>query len=313
MTVFDAAFHPNPEQRPDGPAWLRIWQAATVAEETRTGSHADHGCKLKSGYDSHIGRMKLLFTQTNQDAIYVAAKGSMGLLVVCDGISTANAGSGDVASGIAAHVIASLWEQALQRLTEGSAEEKQAFLNRALRIANQAVCEAALRFAGGSLDGRVPMGTTAVVALTQGNQVNLAWLGDSRAYLVGPYGAGLLTADQNQAGERLRDWHGGYETSWDPAGYALVGYVGHFNEWGRPEALPASHASLVLLPGERVVLCSDGITDYIGEHHPEVAQGLCSRMADPNPNAAARSLVDMANANGGGDNATVIVFEVAEG
>jgi serine/threonine protein phosphatase PrpC len=226
---------------------------------------------------------------------------------VCDGISTANAGSGDVASGITTHVIASLWEQAVGRLEEADDDERHGFLARSLRMANRAVCEAALRFAGGQMEGRIPMGTTAVVAIGHGSQINLAWLGDSRAYLVGPYGAALLTSDMNQASERLEAWVEGSLQTWDATGYALVGYVGHFNEWLRSEALPPQQISFKMLPGETLVLCSDGITDYISENNPETSLIIDQIVSERSCVAASRALVTRANEGGGGDNATAIV------
>jgi protein phosphatase len=308
LAPLDAALHPDPRLRPrDGLAWQALWQVAAVAEEQRGYANRDPAARLHLGYDSHIGRMKVLLTQTNQDSLFVSSKGPLSLLVVCDGISTANAGSGDVASSIAANVVATLWEQALPRLVQASPTEIRGFLDRALRMANQAVCEAALRFAGGNLDGRVPMGTTAVMALVYGNRVWLAWLGDSRAYVVGAYGASLLTFDENQASERLRAWHLDHTPRWDPSGFALVGYLGHFDELSRAEALPAHHTSFTLVPGERLVLCSDGVTDYLGDTHPEAALFVADAVRDNDPFEGARNLVAQANRGGGGDNITAIV------
>ncbi|MEZ4322507.1 MAG: protein phosphatase 2C domain-containing protein [Myxococcota bacterium] len=313
LAPLDAALHPEPQLRPrDGLAWQALWQVAAIAEEKRSYAQRDPAARLQIGYDSHIGRTKVLLTQTNQDALFVSTKGPLSLLVVCDGISTANAGTGDVASSIASHVIANLWEQALPRLVQAGPAEIREFLDRALKMANQAVCEAALRFAGGSLDGRVPMGTTAVVALVYGNRVWLAWLGDSRSYLVGPYGASLLTFDENQASERLRAWHLNFIENWDPAGFALVGYLGHFDEMARAEALPAHHFSFTLVPGERLVLCSDGVTDYLGDTHPEAALFVADAVRDDDPFEASRNLVAQANRGGGGDNITTIVARLWE-
>jgi protein phosphatase len=313
LAPLDAALHPDAELRPrDGLAWQALWQVAAIAEEKRTYAQRDPAARLHIGYDSHIGRTKILFTQTNQDALFVSTKGPLSLLVVCDGISTANAGTGDVASSIASHVIANLWEQALPRLVQAGPAEIREFLDRALRMANQAVCEAALRFAGGNLDGRVPMGTTAIVALVYGNRVWLAWLGDSRAYLVGPYGASLLTFDENQASERLRAWHLNFIDQWDPAGFALVGYLGHFDEMSRAEALPAHHFSFTLVPGERLMLCSDGVTDYLGDTHPEAALYVADAVREEDPFEAARTLVAQANRGGGGDNITTVVARLWE-
>lgn len=308
LAALDAGLHPDPARRPqDGLAWLARWQMAAVAEEARAYAARNPTARLQVGYDTHVGKMKLLLTQTNQDCLTVAQKGPLTLLAVCDGISTANAGSGDVASSIACHVIANLWEQALPRLVGAGPGEIREFLDRALKAANTAVCEAALRIAGGNLDGRVPMGTTATLLVVHGNWVSLAWLGDSRAYLVGPYGASLITADENQAGERLRAWHLGFLDLWDPAGFALVGYLGHFNDEQRPEALSAHHTSFTLLPGESIHISSDGVTDYVGETHPEVAQIIADVVSGTDPEDAARTMVTLANKGGGGDNCTAIV------
>jgi len=313
LAPLDAALHPDPQLRPhDGLAWQALWQAAAIAEEKRNYAQRDPAARLHIGYDSHIGRTKILFTQTNQDALFVSTKGPLSLLVVCDGISTANAGTGDVASSIASHVIANLWEQALPRLVQAGPAEIREFLDRALKMANQAVCEAAMRFAGGNLDGRVPMGTTVVVSLVYGNRVWLTWLGDSRCYLVGPYGSSLLTFDENQASERLRAWHLNFIDQWDPAGFALVGYLGHFDEMSRAEALPAHHFSYTLVPGERILLCSDGVTDYLGDTHPEAALFVTDAVREDDPFEAARCLVAQANRGGGGDNITAIVARLWE-
>jgi len=308
LAPLDMALHPDPDGRPsDGQAWARIWDEVGRCESRRLSADPTIPRPLAVGYDTHIGHLKILHTQTNQDALAVASRGSAHLLCVCDGISTANAGSGDVASGITTHVVTSLWEQHLSRLQDADDMSAEAFVERALGMANRAVCEAAMRFAGGDLAGRVPMGTTSVVAVVRGSRVQLGWLGDSRAYLVGRYGASLLTADMNQAGERLRSWHRGDELVWDPAGFALVGYIGHFNEDLRPESLVPRQISFTLLPGERLVLCSDGVTDYVSVHHPGAAEVVAQATWDLEPVDAATTLIHAANRGGGGDNCTAVV------
>jgi len=306
------ALDPSPTMRPtDASGWTVAWQTALASEDARHRAIFEPRTRFRVGYDTHVGRMKILYTQTNQDALYVSTKGSLALMAVCDGISTANTGSGDLAAGITAQVIASAWEQWLPRLAQQRPEDAREFLDRTLRMANQAVCEASLRLAGGRLEGRVPMGTTSVVAVAQGNRVSIAWLGDSRAYLVGPYGASALTADANQAAERMVDCHHGVAPSFDATGFALVRYIGHFDELGRAEPLPALHTSLTVLPGERLVLCSDGITDYIAENPARAASVLGANANAGDPDECARGLVDLANRGGGGDNATCIVASPA--
>lgn len=308
MGPLDAALHPDPERRPaNATIWRTLWKASAAAETARRAADSSTVRPMVVGYDTHIGMMKMLNTQTNQDSLAVSSRGGMHLLCVCDGISTANAGSGDVASGLTTNVISGLWEQSLQQLRNADDFTAEAFIERALALANRSVCQQALRFADGDLAGRVPMGTTCVVAIVRGSRVQIGWLGDSRAYVVGKYGASLLTADMNQAAERLRLWHGGHELRWDPAGYALVGYIGHFNEDYRDEPLQPHQISFTLLPGERLVLCSDGITDYIAQHHPGASSVIYRASAESHPADAAVALTAAANRGGGGDNLTVIV------
>ncbi|MBN2797795.1 MAG: protein phosphatase 2C domain-containing protein [Deltaproteobacteria bacterium] len=311
LAPLDAALHPLPSARPEsGLQWLVKWQLAARAQQHRATASIEPTAQVRVGYDTHIGRVKTLLSQTNQDALTVMVRDHQALVVVCDGISTANIGSGDVAASITTQVLGNLWEQATQRLDKATPQERQDFLERSLRMANQAVCEATMRFAGGQLEGRVPMGTTAIVAMFHGNDVQIATLGDSRVYLVGPYGASLITADQNQAGERIKSWMRGEFSWWDPSGSALVGYIGHFDEWHRPAALPPVFTRLRLLPGERLFMSSDGITDYVGHAHPEVVRAIEEGLAGRPVDEAAREMVNRANRGGGGDNLTATVVEL---
>jgi protein phosphatase len=308
-----AALHPDASARPAPTTWARSWALSLEAEHARGRAEHRQSVRMRVGYDSHIGKVKILQGQTNQDAVWVSSRGSRSMFTVCDGISTATAGSGDLAAGITCHVLATLWDQAISRLADATPEDVRRFVEKALDAANRAVCEATLRLAGGSMDGKVPMGTTAVVACVLGNRAHIAWVGDSRAYLVGPYGASMLTCDQNQAARRLTSWMSGERPHWDPAGYALVGYVGHFDDDMTPKALTPSHTALTLLPGERLVLCTDGVTDFIGGTPPEVDAALANVILESEDlEEAARAAVNLANRGGGGDNATVVVAALGD-
>jgi serine/threonine protein phosphatase PrpC len=54
-------------------------------------------------------------------------------------------------------------------------------------------------------------------------------------------------------------------------------------------------------------MCSDGVTDYIGETHAEVAGILAEVVGGEDPEESSRRLVQLANKGGGGDNATCVV------
>ncbi|MCB9662720.1 MAG: protein phosphatase 2C domain-containing protein [Alphaproteobacteria bacterium] len=296
------------DQRPDATAWLATWEAVQQAELDRPGA-LDRGAHLRLAYDSHIGRAKLLLSQVNQDAVWVGTRGPHALAVVADGISISDAGRGEEASWIAAQTISRLWQAVPVARTS-----MHKLLDRALHLANRRICERSLQAAGGDLTGRMPMGTTITVAACWGNHVHLAWLGDSRAYLLGPWGISQLTADDNVSGERYLAWCAARADGWSPDGHALVRYLGHLDlrEGGLvPAPFPAHHAELVLRPGERLVLTSDGVTDYLDVHESGIAAQLHQLGTTPDAYDAAMALVARANRTGGGDNATAVVLEIA--
>jgi protein phosphatase len=289
---------------------LDLWEQLELASATarvRAQAPVRPDLRIEIAHDTHIGLLKSRMSQTNQDAVFWQSEGSISLLIVADGISVSTAGSGNLASAILVQVIASKWEAELDRLVDASEPDIHTFLDQALADANQAICESSLRMAGGDLTRHIPMGTTALVAVVRGARVHLASLGDSRAYLVGASGAAQLTADQNLRGEWLRSWQNNQPFDLLNEGYALVGYAGHFDEEGLPSPVAALHRRLSLLPGECLVLCSDGLTDYASSSHGEMARFLEEAAAESDLGAACRTLVERANAAGGGDNVTVLM------
>ncbi|MFZ5479619.1 MAG: PP2C family protein-serine/threonine phosphatase [Myxococcota bacterium] len=297
--------------------WERLVAAQAAADlRAQVGWVRDATCV--AGFNSHVGLLKSLQSQTNQDAFLLVGDPGFSLLAVCDGISQSTAGSGDLASALTARALRTAFEESADALRDGPPAALGAFLEAGLVRANQIVCEAALRLGEGDLQRNIPMGTTAVCALTRGNRVHLAALGDSRAYLVGRHGVAPLLADQNLTSLRLRDHLGGQVVPWHDIGHALVGYVGHFDEDERPTLPPPFSRVVDLLPGEWLVLCSDGLSDYAAAEDAGVGQlvareaGEC-RLATPAQNAMelCRRLVDAANRGGGGDNVTVLALTLS--
>lgn len=261
-------------------------------------------------HDTHIGAYKSRLGQTNQDALFYQSSDHLTFVLVADGISISTAGSGNLASALLVQVAAARWQQRAASLQDASPEELDAFLVEVLASANQTVCEASLRLAGGTLRQHIPMGTTAVAALVRGCDVHLANLGDSRAYLSGPSGVALMTGDQNLRGEWLRSWQTPVPIALENEGHALVGYVGHFNVEGEPEALSPQLRRVRALPGETLLLCSDGLNDYAASSHAEMNRLIRRALAEEDLSAAARKLVEHANVGGGGDNVTVVLAQL---
>ena len=91
-----------------------------------------------------------------------------------------------------------------------------------------------------------------------------------------------------------------------------MGYIGHFDETFVSVPLQPAIVHLTLLPGERLVICSDGVTDYASGHHPETGRLIEKAARRRSCDEVARGLVELANRGGGGDNATAIVVSLRE-
>lgn len=271
-----------------------------------------------AGFDTHIGTLKSLVGQANQDAFLLLGEPDLAFFAVADGISTSTAGSGDLASSLAIRTLRLQWTAHQDTLRAAEEADVFRFLTNALDRANRVICEAATRLAHGDLNRHVPMGTTIVVGLCAGDRVFLAALGDSRALLCGQHGVAPLTWDQNLNAMRLRQATLGHHAGWDEHGYALVGYLGHFDEMGAPSLPPPIFVTTRLLPGEWLVVASDGLTDHAAAEEAAVyriVQSILSRhgtRSDPHAAmAVARRLVLAANEGTGGDNVTVLALTLS--
>jgi protein phosphatase len=77
---------------------------------------------------------------------------------------------------------------------------------------------------------------------------------------------------------------------------------------GTAEALEPDLHRGTLAPGERLLLCSDGLTDMVDEADVEAFLARPGTLPEK-----ARGLVDLALAGGGGDNVTVVLCECVKG
>jgi serine/threonine protein phosphatase PrpC len=178
---------------------------------------------------------------------------------------------------------------------EGSAEERLVTL---VREANRRVYErqSSDRSASG-------MGTTVTVALLEGEQVVLGHVGDSRAYLVRDGQLAQLTEDHSLVQELLRD---GRLTPEEARAHPQQAVI--TRALGTDPDVLVDTFRVDARPGDVFLLCSDGLSSMVGD---DVILDLLERNRG-DLDAAARALVDAANAGGGEDNITVICFEVAE-
>jgi protein phosphatase len=209
------------------------------------------------------------------------------LLLVADGVG--GAAAGEVASATAAYVASAL------SMAEPAGDVLDV-LARAVRLTFEQ-----LR-AGTRLDDRrAGMGTTFTALLTDGARVGLGHVGDSRCYLLRDGELTQLTRDHTFV-QTLVD--SGVLTREEARHHPRKNVVMQALD-GETPAMP----DLVLLdlrPGDRLLLCSDGLTDLVEDR--QLALGL--EHADPEE--AASSLVDAALAAGGSDNVTCLVCDVVD-
>jgi serine/threonine protein phosphatase PrpC len=317
--VLKRALAQDPVLRPtDGLDLATQLAVARAVSRARAMLPTNPGAELVAGFDTHIGTLKALAGQTNQDSFLLLGDPDHAFVLVADGISTATAGSGDLASSLAARTLKLQWQAHHEGLRRADDLTAHRFLVGALERANRVVAEAAVRIAGGDLYNQIPMGTTAVAAVSVGDTLHLAAVGDSRAWVVGRHGVAPLLWDQNLSSQRLRQAASGVPVVWDERGHALVGYLGHFDETGEVSLPPVITVSIRLLPGEWLVLASDGVSDHAAPEEAGVYRMLELLVAEHGRGTDARTAMRLArrialaaNDGTGGDNVTVVTITLA--
>ena len=238
----------------------------------------------------------------NEDAWALRSEQSHGepflAIGLCDGVSSARdsdraaqAGSKAACDALARFALAT---------HKGDAE---AAMRVAIREAHQAVC--ALPHTRGASDAP---GATLVAALVRPGHLTVGWVGDSRAYWLGPAGNGLLTRDHSWLNEvmakgKLTE----AEALRSPDAHALTRCLGPLEEEDSGEPPQPDVKSFSAPPGSRLLLCTDGLWNYFPR--PEDLAELL-RSGPKDPRALARLLINHALARGGRDNVTAIVVDL---
>lgn len=229
--------------------------------------------------------------EENQDAAAALALGASGgdtddfLLLVADGMG------GHAAEDVASRIALETLTAAFLSLPAGDLGQA---LKQAYRQANDAIYAAAE-----AEPTRTGMGTTLTSALLRGKYATVAHVGDSRAYLVRGEGVTQVTRDHTVVADDVAQGRINADAAKsDPRRNRLTHAVGTHPRLDRD--LP-SIFELTLLPGDRLMLCSDGLYEALND------ADLRSVLRQADPGDAARALVALAAERGTKDNATAVV------
>jgi protein phosphatase len=230
----------------------------------------------------------------NEDS-FVVEEGA-GLFVVCDGMG-GHAG-GEVASKIATETIAEFigkhrdddWPYG----REAGAPEAADLLRNAALLANQRITE---RIESEPWLAR--MGTTMVSALVESDgRCHLANVGDSRGYLWRQGALRQLTSDHSWVNEQvLRGLLSRTEAETHPLKNVITRAL------GAKDTLPVDLLEDRLEAGDRLLLCSDGLTGMLSDEEISVVLAQTGATSEE----ICRQLVEEANLAGGEDNITVVL------
>jgi PPM family protein phosphatase len=236
--------------------------------------------RLSSFAGTDVGRAR----SGNEDSYFCGRT----VFAVADGLGGHQ--GGEVASAAAVEPLAALDG----REFADPAEAAEA-LTAAIREANAAILDQAA-----SDPGLWGMGTTVTAAALAGERhLQLAHVGDSRAYLLRDGSLEQLTTDHTVVAELVRRGRlTPAQAAIHPERSILTRAVGL-----DPRVPVDTPDPLELQDGDQVLLCSDGLTEPVDDD--QIAQLLS---AEPDGNAACQALIDAANAAGGPDNITVVLL-----
>lgn len=213
-----------------------------------------------------------------------------GVCVLADGMGGHNAG--EIASSTAAEIVAGELAAEMSKTDEKDVCHSIAS---AIDFANSRIYEMSL-----SNPAQAGMGTTLVVAYVKDEQLWIANIGDSRAYVVNSKEICKMTIDHSIVEELVRR---GTITREEARNHPDKNII--TRALGTEEFVDADYYDYKLSDGETVLLCSDGLTETVRD---ERIQEIIINETDIEK--AVEALVDEANKNGGVDNITVVAFRV---
>ena len=222
----------------------------------------------------------------------------LGLYIVCDGVG-GNA-KGEVASAESVELVHSWvkrWRKTLRAHVADPTPENSGMVRRLLESAVQSACY--MVFGMGQLDPRQKgMSSTLSSLLISADTAYIAQVGDSRVYLTRDGKTAQLTEDHTLVNFRLKlGLITPEEAANSPGKNVITRAVGH------QDYVEVDTIELEVLPGDRFMLCSDGLHGYL-------LDGEIDDLLKGEREAVSNRLIELANERGGRDNITVVVCDV---
>ena len=232
---------------------------------------------IEFGHRTHVG----LRRAHNEDTYH--ADPATGLWLVADGMG--GHAHGEVASAIARDTVPS-------RLAAGDG------LGEAIRNADRAIISLSAR-----RDGMLPMGTTIAVLRLRENCYDVAWVGDSRVYLLVDDQLQQLSQDHSYVRELIdRGAISEAEARHHPRRNVVTQALGVTP----PEDLQVAEIHGETATGMQFLLCSDGLTEEVDD---DTIKAILARR-DLSAQECVDSLVLAALDGGGSDNITALLVRV---
>ncbi|MEP6649262.1 MAG: protein phosphatase 2C domain-containing protein [Lapillicoccus sp.] len=221
----------------------------------------------------------------NEDSGYAGPH----LLVLADGMG--GHAAGDVASSLIVGQLAPLDGESI------GAEQALPALEKSVREANSS-----LRRAMEDDPKLRGMGSTTIAMLRTGNKLAMAHIGDSRAYLLRDGTLSQITKDHSFVQQLVDEHRITAEEAEDHPQRSLVTRVMTGQADDEPDL-----SMRELKAGDRYLLCSDGLSDFVGR---DIIEEILTE--SPNPSAAAERLIEVALKASARDNVTVVVADVVD-
>ena len=241
---------------------------------------------MKFAIKSDVGQRR----KVNEDtAGYFESKNHIPLMMVCDGIGGHNAG--EIASSMALMSIGQSWE----KTNIENMEEAYQWIVHKIEEANDDILTRSTQY-----EDLYGMGTTLVAACVIGNQLMIANVGDSRAYVLRNFQLKQLTEDQSLVNALLKS---GEITPEEAENHPNKNIV--TQSLGVTSAVEIDFVRMTVKDEDILLLCSDGLSDMLSL---EEIRNVLNHYSDLEQQV--EKAVQAANESGGRDNITVAIAKI---